>query len=181
MKGKIKGEKIKDDKTMIMEYMIQLVAKLPHGSRLRESMTNNLIKELWDSLDHPPLIYVGDKFRYREADGSNNVSEESWGIEWNDTCLQPEEPNVPDARCGWLHLREVRPAEAARTGRVSRPWTGIRLDLCPRGVHQAPQQCLECAVSLKPRLSRINAPPESLALMLTYANSWYWATIIIHG
>jgi linoleate 10R-lipoxygenase len=74
LKGKIKGEKIKDDKTMIMEYLIQLVAKLPHNSLLRENLTNNLIKELWDSLDHPPLIHIGDKHRYREADGSNNVS-----------------------------------------------------------------------------------------------------------
>ncbi|KAH6670320.1 linoleate diol synthase [Plectosphaerella plurivora] len=72
IKGKIKGEKIKDDKTMIMEYLIQLVAKLPHNSLLRENLTNNLIKELWDSLDHPPLIHIGDKHRYREADGSNN-------------------------------------------------------------------------------------------------------------
>lgn len=77
VKGKIKGQKIKDDKTMIMEYMIQLVAKLPHQSKLREQMTNTLIEELWESLDHPPLIHVGDNTRYRKADGSNNVSPSS--------------------------------------------------------------------------------------------------------
>ncbi|KAM0326950.1 hypothetical protein ACHAQA_006071 [Verticillium albo-atrum] len=72
IKGKLKGEKIKDDRTMIMEYVIQMVAKLPHNSRVREQLTNTLIEELWDSLDHPPLLFVGDDTRYRRADGSNN-------------------------------------------------------------------------------------------------------------
>lgn len=73
IKGKLKGEKIKDDKTMIMEYVIQMVAKLPHNSGLREKLTNTLIEELWDSLDHPPLLFVGDDWKYRRADGSHNV------------------------------------------------------------------------------------------------------------
>ncbi|KAF3349813.1 hypothetical protein VD0002_g6481 [Verticillium dahliae] len=72
IKGKLKGEKIKDDKTMIMEYVIQMVAKLPHNSGLREKLTNTLIEELWDSLDHPPLLFVGDDWKYRRADGSHN-------------------------------------------------------------------------------------------------------------
>ncbi|ROT38441.1 linoleate diol synthase [Sodiomyces alkalinus F11] len=72
IKGKIKGEKIKDDKTMIMERTIQLVAKLPHNSKTRDELTNAFVQELWDSLDHPPLLYVGDDAKYRRADGSNN-------------------------------------------------------------------------------------------------------------
>lgn len=28
--------------------------------------------ELWNSLQHPPLSYLGDEFAYRSADGSNN-------------------------------------------------------------------------------------------------------------
>ncbi len=32
------------------------------------------IDELWNSLQHPPMSYLGDKFAYRQADGSNNVS-----------------------------------------------------------------------------------------------------------
>lgn len=32
------------------------------------------IDELWNSLQHPPMSYLGDKFTYRQADGSNNVS-----------------------------------------------------------------------------------------------------------
>ena len=34
------------------------------------------IDELWNSLQHPPMSYLGDKFAYRSADGSNNVSHE---------------------------------------------------------------------------------------------------------
>lgn len=73
IKSKLKREKIQDDKTMIMERTIQIVAKLPHNSRLREQLTNTFIEELWDSLDHPPMLYMGDEFKYRRADGSYNV------------------------------------------------------------------------------------------------------------
>ncbi|KAL6875116.1 heme peroxidase [Trichoderma novae-zelandiae] len=70
--SKLKGETQADDKTMIMEKTIQLVAALPGGSRRQEKLTNMFIDELWYSLDHPPLLYMGDQFRFRQADGSNN-------------------------------------------------------------------------------------------------------------
>lgn len=73
VKGKLQGGGITDDKTMIMERVIALVADLPHQSKLREEMSNKFIAELWDSLEHPPLLYIGDKYMYRSADGSNNV------------------------------------------------------------------------------------------------------------
>lgn len=72
VKSKFKGEQLVDDKTMIMERVIQLVANLPHRSRLRDELTNKFLSELWNTLDHPPLLYVGDKFKYRMADGSWN-------------------------------------------------------------------------------------------------------------
>ncbi|KAI3322602.1 linoleate diol synthase [Xylariaceae sp. AK1471] len=72
LKSKLKGEQLIDDKTMIMEHTIQLVAGLPHGSRLRAELTNNFINELWNTLDHPPLLYMGEKYQYRQADGSWN-------------------------------------------------------------------------------------------------------------
>ncbi|KAL7924797.1 heme peroxidase [Trichoderma austrokoningii] len=70
--AKLKGETQADDKTMIMEKTIQLVAALPNGSKRQEVLTNMFIDELWYSLDHPPLLYMGDQFRFRQADGSNN-------------------------------------------------------------------------------------------------------------
>jgi hypothetical protein len=72
VKSKLTGETVVDDKTMIMEKLIAAVAGLPHQSLLREKLTNNLIATLWDSIEHPQMLYVGDKFRYRLADGSNN-------------------------------------------------------------------------------------------------------------
>ena len=56
-----------------MERLIGLVASLPQNSANRKKLTSTIIDTLWDSLQHPPLSYVGDKFQYRQADGSYNV------------------------------------------------------------------------------------------------------------
>lgn len=74
VKAKVKGETQQDDKTMIMERTIQLVANLSDHSKVQESLTNSFISQLWNSIDHPPMLYMGDKFRFRQPDGSNNVS-----------------------------------------------------------------------------------------------------------
>jgi hypothetical protein len=71
--AKVKGEKLKDDKTMIMERVIQMVANLPSNSKLRTELTNTFLGELWYSLEHPPSLYLGDQYKYRQADGSYNV------------------------------------------------------------------------------------------------------------
>ena len=71
VKSKIHATEPLDDKTMLMERIIMIVAGLPTRSRTRVLLTNQLIGELWYSLDHPVLNYVGDSM-YRAADGSNN-------------------------------------------------------------------------------------------------------------
>jgi hypothetical protein len=71
IKGRISGELV-DDKTMVMERLIQAVAGLPPLSKNRVELTNGFIGELWNTLDHPPQSYMGDDFMYRKADGSNN-------------------------------------------------------------------------------------------------------------
>ena len=73
MQNKATGE-LQDDKTYLMERVIQLVADLPSSSKTRVDLTNAFIDELWHSLQHPPLNYLGPKHIYRSADGSNNVS-----------------------------------------------------------------------------------------------------------
>ena len=90
MKQKKSGT-FQDDKTYIMERVIQvslmvllaamganramkLVSGLPSLSKTRVDLTNAFIDELWNSLQHPPMSYLGDKFTYRQADGGNNVS-----------------------------------------------------------------------------------------------------------
>ncbi|KAF2474572.1 putative fatty acid oxygenase PpoC [Lindgomyces ingoldianus] len=69
--SKAKGELV-DDKTYIMERVIQLVSGLPPLSKNRVELTNAFVNELWNSLQHPPLSYLGEKFTYRQADGSYN-------------------------------------------------------------------------------------------------------------
>jgi len=56
-----------------MEKLIGIAAVLPETSKTRETITNTMVDALWDSLQHPPLSYMGDKFQYRSADGSYNV------------------------------------------------------------------------------------------------------------
>ncbi len=89
MQDKASGE-LQDDKTYLMERVIQvcdedhnkshaglranlhwkLVAGLPTRSKARADLTNAFLDELWNSLQHPPLSYLGDKYQYRQADGS---------------------------------------------------------------------------------------------------------------
>ncbi|KAF2265211.1 heme peroxidase [Lojkania enalia] len=69
-----------DDKKMTMEKLISIAAALPETSKTRAKVTNTMIDALWDSLQHPPLSYMGDKYQYRQADGSyNNVLEPDLG------------------------------------------------------------------------------------------------------
>ncbi|RFU32995.1 hypothetical protein B7463_g3353, partial [Scytalidium lignicola] len=63
---------IVDDREYFVENIIQLAASLPNGSRVRDDLNGVFISRLWDNLRHPPLSYLGDEFRYRTADGSNN-------------------------------------------------------------------------------------------------------------
>lgn len=64
--------KPQDDRKMHMEHIIQLVAALPDKSANRVELTSAFLDELWNSLQHPPLSYMSDEWRYRSADGSRN-------------------------------------------------------------------------------------------------------------
>jgi len=59
--------------TRQMEKIIQFVASLPSTSKLQGKLTAALITNLWNSLPHPPLSYVGDKYQYRDPEGRYNV------------------------------------------------------------------------------------------------------------
>ncbi|OGE58533.1 hypothetical protein PENARI_c001G08740 [Penicillium arizonense] len=77
VKSKASGELV-DDKTYLMERIIQMVADLPGNSKNRTELTNVFLDELWNSIPHPPLSYMGDDFKYRSADGSNNNPTLPW-------------------------------------------------------------------------------------------------------
>ncbi|ROV93831.1 hypothetical protein VMCG_08781 [Cytospora schulzeri] len=61
-----------DDRKYLYEGIIQLAASLPNGSGLRGDLSGSFIKTLWNNLQHPPISYLGEGFKYRAADGSNN-------------------------------------------------------------------------------------------------------------
>lgn len=61
-----------DDKTYLMEGLIRTAAALPDGSKMRDKLTNTFVTQLWNDLEHPPQSYLGAKYQYRAADGSNN-------------------------------------------------------------------------------------------------------------
>ncbi|OCT53325.1 Psi-producing oxygenase A [Cladophialophora carrionii] len=67
----IDGEPI-DDKTYLMERIVQLAADLPVSSRTSATLTNAFLNQLWTDLQHPPQSYLGADYIYRKADGSNN-------------------------------------------------------------------------------------------------------------
>ncbi|KAF2016877.1 heme peroxidase [Aaosphaeria arxii CBS 175.79] len=68
---KFTGE-LQDDKTYVMEGLIRTAAGLPDGSKMRETLTNKFIGQLWNDLQHPPQSYLGAQYQYRSADGSFN-------------------------------------------------------------------------------------------------------------
>lgn len=71
-KTTISGDKI-NDKTYSMERVIKLASELPSSSKNGAKLTNTLVGKLWSDLQHPPSSFLGDKHKYRQADGSNNV------------------------------------------------------------------------------------------------------------
>lgn len=44
----------------------------PDKSALRSDLTNKFVDVLFTSLQHPPLSYLSDDFKYRMPDGSNS-------------------------------------------------------------------------------------------------------------
>ena len=63
-----------DDRTYVMERVIQLASELPLTSPSGMGLTGTFLTQLWNDLKHPPLSYLGKDFIYRQADGScNNI------------------------------------------------------------------------------------------------------------
>lgn len=55
-----------------MERAIRVSTWLPPLSKNRLALTAQQVDQLWGSLQHPPLSYLGSEFVYRSADGSGN-------------------------------------------------------------------------------------------------------------
>jgi hypothetical protein len=67
---KAKGSQ--NDNTLILEHLVQALQSLPSDSKFANDMTNGFINDLWDALPHPPATSLGEKYKYRQADGGNN-------------------------------------------------------------------------------------------------------------
>ncbi|MCJ1472027.1 hypothetical protein MMC13_000672 [Lambiella insularis] len=78
-----------NDKTYLMERIIQVAAELPPASSRGLELTDAFLNNLWNDLKHPSISYVehsgtlrdllltslsslGAEFKYRQADGSHN-------------------------------------------------------------------------------------------------------------
>ncbi|KAK7740928.1 hypothetical protein SLS53_004991 [Cytospora paraplurivora] len=71
---------INDDNKYLVERLVQLLAKLPPQSEEVRQLSDGFIDQLWNALDHPPASSLGDKYQYRQADGShNNISDPQLG------------------------------------------------------------------------------------------------------
>ncbi|GAB7349036.1 hypothetical protein MBLNU459_g8005t1 [Dothideomycetes sp. NU459] len=60
-----------DDREYLMEYMVQAAAK-SGDSVLGKKLTTDFVTTLWNDLSHPPQVYLDDKHKYRQPDGSDN-------------------------------------------------------------------------------------------------------------
>ncbi|KAF4625551.1 hypothetical protein G7Y89_g12617 [Cudoniella acicularis] len=68
--SEVKG--VQDDNKFLLENLVQTISKLDINSQVSHQLTTSFINNLWNSLPHPPLTTLGDKYKYREADGSYN-------------------------------------------------------------------------------------------------------------
>ncbi|KAL2872843.1 peroxidase/cytochrome P450 family protein [Aspergillus lucknowensis] len=59
-----------DDRKYLIENIVQVAASLPNNSLLRSKITDLFVSTLWNNLQHPPVSYLGDEYRYRQADGT---------------------------------------------------------------------------------------------------------------
>ncbi|KAK4460577.1 Psi-producing oxygenase A [Cladorrhinum samala] len=60
-----------DDKAGGTEILIGLLTSLSSRSKIRKLLTDHLIDSLWDTLQHPPLTYVGGDVKYEVVDPAN--------------------------------------------------------------------------------------------------------------
>ncbi|THH32027.1 hypothetical protein EUX98_g2160 [Antrodiella citrinella] len=60
-----------DDRKMLLEHVLVFLSRLPEGP-FQTKLQNAVVELLYNDLPHPPATYIGDKYAWRCADGSNN-------------------------------------------------------------------------------------------------------------
>lgn len=72
VQGKQKSGSAWDDKGYLMEKLIRTAVAFPDDSATGKTVTNGLLTTLYNDLQHPPVSYLGEQYKYRSADGSFN-------------------------------------------------------------------------------------------------------------
>ncbi len=130
---------------------------LPSRSSHRVDLTNSFLNELWSSLEHPPSSYLGDKFQYRQPDGSYNVSMPLFLVDDAVEVLTIDMQNIHQPMLGAAmtpYARSVRP-DSIQPGALPDP--GLLFD------------------SLFARRDYREHPNRVSSIL------YYWASLIIHG
>lgn len=71
---------VNNDDKLLLERLVQILAKLPLDSKELKQLSDGFITQLWNTLDHPPAESLGNQYKYRKADGSyNNISNPQLG------------------------------------------------------------------------------------------------------
>lgn len=60
-----------DDRSYLMEDLISAAVKIA-GDPVGDKITDGFLTTLYSDLKHPPEMCLGEKYKYRSADGSNN-------------------------------------------------------------------------------------------------------------
>ena len=69
-----------DDTTYLTERLVKVASELPTKSKESILLSNKFVQQLYDDLQHPPIAQLGDKYKYRTADGSfNNIASPQLG------------------------------------------------------------------------------------------------------
>lgn len=69
-----------DDDKLLLEKLVQLLYKLPPDSKELKQLSDGFINQLWSTLNHPPVQFLGGQYKYRKADGSyNNIQNPQLG------------------------------------------------------------------------------------------------------
>lgn len=113
-----------DDNHLLLERLVQLLAKLPPHSKQLKGLSDGFINQLWTTLDHPPVSSLGDQYKYRRADGSyNNIHAPQLGAANTPYArsVRPavvQNPDLPEPGVIFERLSEnstPRPSEALAT------------------------------------------------------------------
>ncbi|KAK0238937.1 linoleate diol synthase [Armillaria nabsnona] len=60
-----------DDRKLLLEHALVFLSRLPPG-QFADTLQNKVISLLYNDLAHPPATYLGNDYKFRKADGSNN-------------------------------------------------------------------------------------------------------------